>query len=171
MAHKAQFVAHFRVIPDRGKRFETVRSLMRVARLVYDGLDAEDDLVLAWPGGGQAASFGNSMNSDYEAACAVKPQFGETPAQLMITGFYAVDANNVQPHADKQVFHANAAFTGAGGAQPWLSNPVASVTTEVSALKAIIDAVITAEVPGEGVTLFRLEYKGIIFGDRGYTFP
>ena len=171
MSHQAPFTAHLRVIPTRGKRFEYVRGLQRIARLIYDGLAAETDLALAKPGGGQQSSFSDHMNSGYEDGCAVKPRIGQSPAQLMITGFYAVSTANAQPHADKQVTHVGEYFSGAGGAQPWKSNPTDAVEDEVIALKGIIDDVIAAEAAGEGVTLFRLEYKGIIFGDRGYHWP
>lgn len=176
-SHKAPFTAHFRVIATRGTRFETIRSLQRLANLIYGGADGvsgligEADIAVATPGGGQASQFNASDQTDYYPGCAVTPQFGETPAQVMITGFYLLSTGNAQPWADKTVIHAGAYFTGAGGSNACKVNPTTDVANEVVALKAILDGVIAAEVPGEGVTLFRLDYKGITWGDRGFTFP
>lgn len=177
MSHKAPFVAHFRIVPYRNKRYETIRAMQRLAKFIYSGADGTTGLLgnanlsIAAPGGGQHMSFSDNQNSMYQDGLAIKPQFGETPAQLMIAGFYLLSTANDLPHAEKTVTHVGEYITGAGGAQPYRSNPTATVAAEVVALKAIFDAVLAAEVPGEGVTLFRLEYKGIIFGDRGYTYP
>jgi hypothetical protein len=176
-SHKAPFTAHFRVIATRGKRFETIRSLQRLAGLIYagasgtDGLIGEASIQVATPGGGQASQLNASDQTDYYPGCAYTPQFGETPAQLTITGFYLLDTANDQPWSDKTVAFSGDYSTGAGGAQGYRTNPTTAVASEVQALKAIIDAVIAAEVPNESVTLFRLDYKGIIWGDRGFHFP
>lgn len=184
-SHKAPFTAHLRVIASRGKRFETVRSLQRLAQLIYGGPDGTSGLIgnasieIARPGGGQANQMNSNLDqTDYAAGCAVKPQFGETPAQLMIAGFYLVATANAQPWSDKATFSPQDATTDAahsvsraGGAWGWGSNPSTSVAAEVKALKAIIDGVIAAEVPGEGVTVWRVDYKGIVWGDRGTHFP
>lgn len=175
--HKAPFTAYLRVIPTRGKRFETVRSLQRVARLIYGGADDISGLIgntnieIARPGGGQASSLNGSDQTDYHAGCAIKPQFGETPAQISIPGFYKLATANAQPWADRTIVHAGTYFTGAGGAHGYRTNPTTTVAAEVVALKAIINSVISTEVPGENVTLLRLDYKGIIFGDRGFHLP
>lgn len=178
-AKKAPFVAHFRVIPFRGKRFEYIRSMQRIAKLIYAGADGttgltgNTNLQVAVPGGGQQQSFSDDQNSGYQNGLAIKPQMGQSPALISIPGFYLTTTGNFQPHDDKQVFYAgaNGFFSGAGGAQGYRSNPTATVAAEVKALKAILDGIITAEASGEGVTLFRLEYKGIVWGDRGYTYP
>ncbi len=176
-SHKAQFIAHMRIVASRGKRFETIRSLQRLANLIYGGSDGISGLIgdtnieIARPGGGQASQLNAVNQTDYYPGCAVKPQFGETPAQLMITGFYLLSTANAQAWPDKTVTHAGESKSGAGGAYGYKTNPATSVATEVQSLKAIIDNIIATEVPGENVTLFRLDYKNIIWGDRGFHFP
>lgn len=176
MSHKAPFVVHMRIVPFRGKRFETIRAMQRLAKFIYSGPDgatgltANTNLQVATPGGGQYMSFSDQQNSMYQDGMAIKPQIGQNPAQLSISGFYLPTTANDQPHADKQVTFTGSYFTGAGGAQPYRSNPTAAVEAQVLALKAIFDAVIAAEAPGEA-TVFRIEYKGIVWGDKGYTFP
>lgn len=176
-SHKAPFTAHLRVVASRGKRFETVRSLQRLAYLIYDGADGNGGLIgnasiaVARPGGGQTSQLNGNDQTDYVPGMAVTPQFGNSPARLSIPGFYLLETANDQPWAERTIAHAGAYFTGAGGSNAYRTNPTATVAAEVTALKAIIDAVIAAEVPGEGVTLFRLDYKGITWGDRGFTFP
>lgn len=178
MALKVPFVVHIRVVPNRGKRFETIRSLQRVARLIYgggdgvSGLKGETAIEIARPGGGQASGFEGHDMTDYSPGCAVKPQFGQSPAQLMIAGFYLVDnAKNTQPWADRTITHAGAYFTGAGGANAARTNPETAVATQVKNLKTLIDSVIAAEVAGEQVEVFRIDYRGITWGDRGFHFP
>lgn len=178
MSLKVPFVAHFRIIPNRGKRFETVRSLQRAARLIYGGHDGASGLLgvsaiaVALPGGGQVSGFNGHDMTDYTAGCAVKPQFGQTPAQLMIAGFYLVtDAKNDQPWADQTVTHAGEYFTGAGGANAARTVPTATTIAQMKALKTSLDQVINAELPGEGITVFRVDYSGIVWGDRGFHFP
>lgn len=171
MSHRAPFVVYLKVIPNRGKRFEHVRSLQRVARLVYDALDAIANVQLAIPGGGQSSQFGNDQNSDYASGLTVKPQFGETPAQLSIAGFVRNNTGNAQPHPDKTIIHAGAYFTGAGGPHTHRANPTSAVETELKSLKSDIENRIAIDVPGETITVFRIDYKGITWGDRGLHFP
>ena len=171
MSHKAPFTVHFKITPVRGTRFETIRSLQRFARAVYDALVAQTGITVAAPGGGQSSSL--DASSDLANGCAVKPQIGSNPAQLMITGFYntPTGTKNVQTYPDKTVDFNNDTFTGAGGAWPSGSIPVAQITTEVKALVAILKAAVAATAPVVSASIFRLEYKGIIFGDRGYHLP
>lgn len=173
MAHFAPFTAHLRVLPFRGKRFEYIRSLQRLARRVYTALDSNPDLNLAKPGGGQSSQLFNFMNSDYVDGMAIKPQFGETPAQLAITGFFNADGPNTQPHPDKQLIHTGAFVSGAGGAHPYRAagNPTPAVVSQIKSLKADIEAEIAAELPGEPIVVFRIDYKGITWGDRGFFWP
>lgn len=172
MAHKAPFVAYFRMQPFIGKRFEIIRSMQRAARLLYSDLAGNPNLRLAMPGGGESSELFTTTGSDLVNGLAIKPQMGDVPAQLMVAGFYFVSADLYMPHADKTIINANEYFTGPGGAQPARSSPVAAVLAEVVALKAIFDAAVVAEGLDVDVSmkLFRLIHKGIVFGDRGYSF-
>lgn len=170
MSHQAPFTIHIKVVPYRRKRFEMIRDLQRIAKVIYDAALDESDLALARPGGGQASNFDNGM-AYYADGLAVKPQFGESPAQLMITGFYAISTNNVSPVPERQLIHAGSYVTGPGDIAAH-ANPVSSVATEVAALKAIFDDLIADNVEAAAaVEVFRLDYKGVTWGDRGYTFP
>lgn len=174
---QAPFTVHFKVVPNRasGKRFEMIRDLQKLGVLVYQGLSNVTGLTIASPGGGQARMY--DISSDMVAGMAVKPQIGDSPAQLMITGFYQVTDANAQPYADAQVVSANAVVSGTYGAHPWDSAanggiPATEVLTEVKALKALLLAHAQTDLPvGVTISVFRLEYKGIVFGDRGVHFP
>ena len=176
------FVAHIKVVPSRlqrGKRFELVRDLQRLGTVVFEELDDIPSINIAEPGGGQHRNFGRF--SDLQYGTAVKPQIGNTPAQLMITGFINFDIANEQPHPNTQLIHGHvdgvqASQSGPKGNQSWLGlegNPTADVEAEVITLKALIDGALASvtDSTGNPVTLFRLDYKNIIWGDRGHTFP
>src|SRR5688572_318816 len=116
------FTVHIKIFPDRpGKRFEYVRELQRIATLMYDALDGLTELNLAQPGGGQQQSI--NRFSGLTNGMAVKPQFGNTPPQVQITGFFEVSSANAQPHHDKQLLHTGSSQSGPAGGHTWQANP------------------------------------------------
>lgn len=180
MSHFAPFVAYFKVLPVRNKRFEHIRNLQKLAIRLYEALNDNANLNLVLPGGGQSNQLFNFMNSDYANGSMIKPQFGESPAQLTLAGFFrvstaiGVDGLNSQPHPDKQLIHAGEFVSGAGGAHPWRQSgkPTTLAETEVKELKLTIEGDLPApELPSDEITIFRIDYKGITWGDRGHFFP
>ena len=188
MAAFVPFTAHIKVIPSRGPvadngvgkrggKWDYVRSLQRLATIVYEELTANATAItLAGPGGGQSQL--QYPMSDYAPGVAAKPQFGQNPAQLMVTGFYTTNATNLsdQPNNRHMVFHAGRVVNGYGGEKPWLGSDgqaVAVVQLEVCTLKALIETAISAvaDDSGNSLEVFRLYYKGVIYGDRGHTYP
>ncbi len=102
------FTAHIKVLPFNGKRFETIRDLQKISEMVYNGIVNTASVNVATPGGGQHRNYTGTEAgglSGYVNGCAVKPQFGQTPAQLMITGFYEVSSKNLPTYSDKEVLH------------------------------------------------------------------
>ncbi len=172
MSHQAPFTLYIKVVPQRGKRFEYIRSLQKSANRLYANLVENASLNLARPGGGQAGTTANYMNSDYTPGLAVKPQFGETPAQICITGFYLATGSPSQSFAEKQVISAGAYKTGPTDSV-YNSNPTSTIYAEVLALKTIIDAALVTEgLDSEWMArTFRIDYKNVVFGDRGLHFP
>ena len=201
MSNFAAFTAHFKIIPSfgpayaPGSKFTAIRDMQRIAYWVYQALLSADNVNIATPGGGQAMNLNQvDLYSDLASGCAVKPQIGQNPAQLMITGFYNVGGQIAQPVSNMPAIGAgsneyydqtNGDFgdangghyiTGPGGNWGWggsSGQPTSAVNSEVVALVASINAAIAASPSNakNSVSLFRLEYNGIIFGDRGYTFP
>lgn len=181
MSRFVPFTVHIRVVPARpGKRFEYIRALQKIAHLVYGALAGMANVEVAAPGGGQQQSFGGTDHGGwggYVDGTAIKPQFGETPAQLQLTGFYQASGDNNQTYSNEQVFHgsvggADVGLTGPMGAHNWDATPTATIDSEVKTLKAAMIAAITAALPGNiAFHIFRLDYSGIIYGDRGFTFP
>jgi hypothetical protein len=148
--------------------------MQKIATLMYDALEDNSSLNLAAPGGGQHQSVGGQGRGGMGGltqGTAVKPQFGEAPAQVMIHGVYNANDQNFQPHPEKQLIHAGETLTGPG-AIPWIQNPTATTNTGVAALKSAIETDLQANLPA-GVTfeVFRIEYSGVVFGDKGYHFP
>jgi hypothetical protein len=175
MAVDAPFIAHFRIVPERGdgKRFEIVASLHQIAAAIYQDLVLEDDVWLAQPGGGVTGFI--EQRSDYLPGMAVKPQMGETPAQLMINGYYRLGSGN-QPYSTRTVISTNGFVTGQDGGNPSVpeGQPTTTVENEVKALVTLLNTVATNALPAvtaDDVSLFRLDYKGAVWGDRGYHFP
>ncbi len=177
MSHQAPFVAHIKVVPNRGRRFEHVRDLQRISRLIYENLTDTsnttlDELNVAQPGGGQ---FLATFEGTYANGFAVTPQFGESPARVTVNGFILQSANNTTQHSNSTVtiISGGERFTGTKAA-PWETQISNSATkSEVAALKLLIENAISVVADSSGVDLqvFRLDYKGVIWGDRGHTFP
>lgn len=169
------FTAHVRVVPSRGngKRFEYIRDLQKIATLVYTELDADADLSIASPGGGQHQSYrGLSGWSGATNATAVKPQIGQNPAQLMITGFLSSTDNNEPVHPNKPVLHTGSYQEGVGGDHGWSANPTSTADGYATSLKTKVDAAVNAVLGGSADwNIFRLDVAGIIYGDGGYHFP
>jgi len=179
MSALVPFTAYFRVVPIRGKRrFEYVRALQKMANLAYAELEAHapTTIVLPVPGGGQYESSGQFTGLAY--GTAIRPQIGNNPSLLMIEAFFVAASANPsdQPNPEGNLICNNAVMTGIRGRQPWLGapgSPVAAVQGEVFALKTILETAVSAVVDefGNSPTLFRLSYKGTVWGDGGLTFP
>ena len=169
------FTAHIKVTPAEGKRFVYIRSLQKYAAEAYQSLLNNSDINIATPGGGAHSSvtgYEQSAISQLVYGTAVKPQFGNFPAQLMITGFYKNTNPNASAYEEISIFSANENNNGPLSA-PQVNMPSTAVNSEVKALKAIIDAAIAfPKLPhSANAKTYRIDYNGIIFGDRGYHFP
>ena len=195
------FTAYIRIEPSYGssdaksKRLEYWRDMQKLAVLAYEALDYyistnidpdthTSPITIADPGGGQRISisgFQRGGMGGMAPGTAVKPQIGQSPAQLTITGFYRSMSPNIQPWPNSTIFQGGnvplnptelLAIQGPG-AHPWDSNPVSIVSNEAAALKIILKGAF--DDPNHGFptgtyySIFRLEYSGIIYGDRGLT--
>jgi hypothetical protein len=185
------FTLHVKVTPqssqDNGYRVSYMRSLQKFGQDLYDALISESDFNIAMPGGGQFTlknSYEDAryFNQDTEVTssftrqsgyggAAVKPQFGDYPAQLMITGFYQ-SANPVLPnYAAHSVISGGKYYSGTNSSSN-VNVPTTALNNEVKALKATVDSLIIDYLPTyANAQVFRLDYSGVIFGDRGFTFP
>lgn len=167
------FTAHVKVTPFRGKRFETLRDLQKISEMVYEGILNATGANVAIPGGGQHRNYvgSNGGFGGYVNGCAVKPQFGESPAQLMITGFHEVSTKNNPVYTDKEVLHTGQDLEGVGS-HSYDATPQSSVDTGVKDLKSALESAINAEVSGLFTyQIFRIDYNGVTYGDRGFHFP
>jgi len=170
------FTVHVKIIPESpGKRFEYIRSMQKCAYLLYEELKTNSSINLADGGGGQqfnTSNGGSIGNSALVKGMAVKPQIGETPAQLMITGFYDNNSStNALPQPSLQRISGGEVYSG-NVAAPAENKPNTWVDNDVYNLKGLIETAISNSVPaGFLAKIFRLEYSGVVYGDRGYHFP
>jgi hypothetical protein len=183
------FTAHVRIEPSYGspdtksKRLEYWRDMQKLSAMAYTRLISETSINIANPGGGQqtsASGFDHGGMGGMTPGTAVKPQIGQSPAQLMITGFHESDTPNLQPYPNSTIFQGGdvplnptelLAIQGPG-AHSWDSVPVATVLNGVTELKNLLIVALTDAFPvGTVFSIFRIDYSGIIYGDRGYTFP
>lgn len=182
MSHYAPFTLYVKVVPQRGMttatnytnkggRLDYIYDLQALAKVIYDELSLVPTINI----GATGQKYSSSDFGTIGPAVSAKPQFGNNPATVSVEGFYFVDADPIPVYPDKMLFHANRAVTGQNG--PWQHDhngqPVASVVDEVIALKSLIDTALTLVIDdtGASVTVFRLVYKGIVWGDKGRTFP
>lgn len=177
MPKQVPFTVHIRVVPDRGngKRFEYIRDLQKLAMLAYEGLSTVPELQVATPGGGATLSLGDYNRrgglGGYANATAAKPQIGASPAQLMLTGFYESGNINSPTHPDVQRISGGEVYTGPT-AHSNKAGPTAMVDSEVATVKGLIEGALAEYLPeGAAYEVFRLDYAGVIYGDRGYHFP
>lgn len=174
MSRFIPFTAHIRIVPNAGdKRFENIRDMQNIATLMYAALNGNTSLSLASPGGGQHQSMngiGGGL-SGLTNGMAVKPQIGESPAQAMITGYHIVDNKNFQPHPEHELISGGEIFSGPGQAVA-LHNPTTMIDDGVKNLKLLIENELDSELPNNiTYSVFRIDYSGVVFGDKGYHFP
>jgi len=174
----APFTAHIRISPvtdagDEVKRFETWRDMQRIGNHIYSALENTTDLNITEPGGGQFSSrsgAGRGGIGGLTRGTAVKPELGDEkfPAQAMISGFHAT-SENLQAN-QRTLIHAGEVVTGVGHAFHEELPPI-GIQTAMLAMKALIELELDADLPG-GVeyTIYRIDYAGIIFGNRGHSF-
>ena len=184
MARWVPFTLHIRIVPTHGsgatdaklksKKFEYVRDMQKTASLMYNSIESISGVELALPGGGQQRSLYGSDhdNSGMVNGTAVKPQFGETPAQVMITGFVSdAGLKNIQHYTEVQRISGGETYEGFVPNSA-VENPVAHLDNLVSTLKSDVESALTADLPpGIVYNIFRLEMSGVTYGDRGYHFP
>lgn len=177
MTNQVPFTVHIRVVPDRGqgRRFEYLRDLQKLSVFAYEAIRNVSGVQTAIPGGGQSVSIGDYSRrgglGSFAQGTAAKPQIGASPAQLMITGFYQASGTPAPPHAEIQRISGGEVYAGAV-AHSHVEGPTAAVNTAVAALKSGIEAALAATMPAGAVyEVFRIEYAGVVFGDKGYHFP
>ena len=191
MSNRIPFVAYADIRPEAArKRWEIIRSRERIAALIYSDLTAyfantgtepaesgTDSIAqehnpvidLASPGGsgewGLAASP-DSLSSLVETV-AIKPQFGEEPDTVTITGFYK--GTGTIPYPTATILCNGEYVTGPIGAPGWNSalNPSAANVADVIALKAALEAAVVSTQ----MTVIRIEIAGIVYGRGGFHFP
>lgn len=199
MSRSIAFTAYLRVVPSRGRAFEThddvrpggrfdyVRDLQRLAVAVYDALQDAPEIMVATYGQNDLRSRIGSQN----LGVGVRPQFGNNPSLLMFEGFYdlqeALDQNAspplvsagdeviAQPAGRTTLFHANSVYNGYDGQQPWTETgmPTATVQQGVAGLRYLIDSVVqnVSDDTGNPPTVYKLLYNGILWGVGGHHFP
>lgn len=176
MSKWVPLTVHIRVVPVRpGKRWEYIRALQKLAVLAYEELRTLSGFQFAIPGGGQGQQFGDINRrggfGEFAQGMAIKPQMGEVPSQLSITGFYQSSGANLQTYASHQVISGGEIYT-VYDAHSNDALPTSTVNAEVKTVKTAIEgALVTAFPVGTVYDVFRIDYSGIVFGDKGFTFP
>ena len=173
---QAPFSAYLRIVPSsnsgtaRLKRAEQMRELQKIAALVYAAVSAEDRIQMAIPGGGQYNA--STLFSNLEYGGAVKPQFGETPAQVVITGFFEQETTDTTTYPDRNIINTNELVVGQSAALH-VSGPSSTVLDNVVTLRGLIDTALNDyDMPSwVNLTWYKLDYKGVIFGHKGIHFP
>ena len=170
------FTAFIKITPSlaNGKRFEIIRSAQKLAiRLLEEIPNFDGGLMqLADPGGSQQNSLGNASSiSSMAKGTAYKPGFGQSPPQLTISGFYQSEEPNKPTQTETMRFSGNEIYNGPASHLNEVL-PINTVASEVldilNILRDSCDAAFPASSP---YSVFRLEYNGIVYGDRGITFP
>lgn len=189
MANRLPFIAYIKITPDRGsgKRFEIQRSRERIARKIYAELNEYSagsnpvDFTLTAPGGGATDAIVVSADSlsDSAYAAAVKPQMGEFPDVVTVSGFCTLtDAQytalpEASPHGTKKVINASQSYTTTGQ-QSAISGPASNIqdgapTAQNQYGAALLKNSIESAIGLLG-SVIRLEFNGVKYGQGGLTF-
>ena len=158
------------------KRMQIWRDMQKIAVNVYDALLhlEPSSIQIATPGSGQHRSYGGTDYaglSGLVGGCAAVPQFGEKPALLMITGFYNSETLNSSPHENLQRIHAGEVVEGQAK-HLYDSSPRPDIDDQVLDLKESVESAIATYAPSVSYAkVFRIDFSGIIYGDRGLHFP
>lgn len=171
--NQVPFTAFLKIVPDTGdgRKFEKVRSREKMAKKVQqDLLTSFSSGNVALPGGGISAVEEDTNNIAFnsQGGVAQKPQFGDYPDTLTITGFY--NGSTKPPYPSITFAHAGQYVTGpATGAPGWRSTlqPAATADAGVKALVAALKSAITSV----DFTVLRIVYDGIVYGEGGYHLP
>ena len=146
------FTAFLRIVPIRGKRFETVRDMEKLALTVegqIENICASTELI----------AF------DYAKPIAFTPQFGDKTARLTIHGHACIRATfTPTPVGLQTVDNSDGILTGYGSGNASNRIPDTDVMFIATELKNAFEAATSLPV-------YRLEVAGFIFGVGGLTFP
>lgn len=160
--------------PIPGKRFENIAALSNAAIIAYNTLKDLPDYQFAIPGGGHNHQISDytqrSGLGSYVNGTAAKPQIGANPAQLVLTGFYRSALSNIQTYEEHTIFAGGSTYTST--AKTRITAPDSTIDDEVKTIKNDIETALNSVLPAEyEYSIFRIDYAGIVYGDRGYNFP
>lgn len=188
MSRWVPFTAHIKIYPGAWvgtntpdyhklrKRFAIWRDMQKISQFIYEGLETlvPDTLSIASPGGGQHRSYSGVDKAGFSGlinGTAVVPQFGEKPALAMITGFYNSETANAFTYSDEMVLHAGETLEGMNQ-HSYEVTTLSATDTQVKALKTAMTSAIDGALPANyDYKIFRIDYAGVIYGDRGLHFP
>lgn len=188
MSKWVPFTVHIKVYPGKWtgvnspdyaklrKRFAIWRDMQKIAQWIYEGLETISTSIIniASPGGGQHRSYTGTDYAGlggYVNGCAIVPQFGNKPALAQITGFYNSDSDNAATYPDLMRFNAGDTVEGSVK-HSYDANPTTVVDSQVKTLKTTLENAIVAALPSSyDFRIFRIDYSGVVYGDRGFHFP
>lgn len=160
-----QFIVYFRVLPKaalaNGKRREYTLALEKLAAR----------LETAMIGLGYTVAESRALD---------KPQFGQFTSSVVMVGFVtnentsSIDYRQNSPTLSlRTVDHNEGSRTGIGGNVQHGQIPSANLLTAVQEFKAAVDAMLATDFVANGISasIYRLDYMGVTFGDRGIHFP
>lgn len=188
MSKWVPFTAHIKVFPGQWlgldtpdyeklrRRLAVWRDMQKIAQFIYEGVESysPSTINVASPGGGQHRSFAGTDKAGFSGlvnGTAVVPQFGNKPALAQITGFYKTESTNAFTYGNVQRFNGGDIDSGPAP-HANLVMPTTTIDTEVKALKTSLEAAINGSLPANyDYDVFRIDYSGVVYGDRGYHFP
>lgn len=146
------FTAFLRITPIRGKRSESIRDMQKIAADVETEID---DLC----GVTDAVAF------DFAKPVAYTPAFGDTPARLTIHGHACARTTFTKtPVGLQNVVSDGRKQTGYGAGNAINRIPDSTLNTTAKEIKDSLEN-------ATGLTVYRLEVAGYIYGISGTSFP
>jgi hypothetical protein len=148
------FSCYLRIVPIRGKRFETVFDAQKMAATVEHNLD-----VLCAHSGSEDLVF------DYTKPIAYTPQFGDKTAQLSFHGNCCRrDSFTKLPVGERLVINDGQFKTGAGASNASNRIPNPELDVLASDFIALVQQI-------TGLEVIKLDLNGYIYGAGGTHIP
>lgn len=146
------FTAFLRITPIRGKRFEIVRDMEKIANNVEAVLD-------------DACGGSESVPFDFAKPVAFTPQFGDKTARLTLHGHTCPRYEFTKTPVGLQTVDSDEGIKigyGTGNASNRI--PDTQLDSLAREFKSLIES-------ATGLVMYRLELAGFIYGDKGVAFP
>jgi hypothetical protein len=167
------FTVHLRFAIEGQTRLERFRFAQKIAQSFREDIAVQSELTLAEPDGGQSSLVNLYDFSDVKYGTKFRPQFGEQPPMIVLSGFHEVTQNNESPYFNRYQIVGSRLLGGPVSGKLAETVGVPTNTDSLNDLRTLLQTAIDSvnTTWGAHLSVFQIEYQGVLYGDRGQHFP